>query len=592
MAADATWFGPPDRPLAGWLHVPDDGVVRGGVVVCPPIGLEYVPSHRALRTLSERLCTRGFAVLHFDWDGTGDSSGSLEDPGRLAALMGSLGAAVQELTALVGTGALAVVGLRFGATLAATWLADCGEPSPVAAVVLWDPCLRGRRFLRQQAALGRLVGCDDAGDGSVDAPGFRYPPEAAEELGALDLTKPGRLPVSNLLILRRPTDSDVPLFPDQADAQRETVDGMPELLDVLSPRAAVPHGAIDRCVAWLDHVLPAGREAVSPRWRAEAVVADGVCERHVRLGPLGLTGVETRPPSGVPVCREVLLLSTAAESHMGPVRLWTELARDWAVLGIASTRFDLSGIGDSPTREGCADDIAYAPYAQEDLRSVLAARSDSGPPPILVGLCSGGHLAIQVGGSQHDGAVIAINVTTAGPVKPGRAGPDVDVQLVMPWTRRLLRLVGAPDFGRPLIRRIEAWGAAAPSLLWRTLLLLRLVVSPASGLATVHGADVSLICGMDDAVGYLTRGRRDLARARQRGLEFVVVDDLDHMPMPVRQRRNLKAVVTEQVLRRAAGASQRQGLPDAQHVGAARDLPGDARAVPDVVRTASAGDTH
>lgn len=553
MAAEATWFGPPARPLAGWLHVPDDGLVRGAVAVCPPLGLEYVPSHRALRTLSERLCSRGFAVLRFDWDGTGDSAGSLEDPDRLVALTASVGWALDTLRDVVSDGPMALIGLRMGATLAAHFLSG-SEPEPdVRALVLWDPCASGRTFLRQQAALGRVIGCDDAEDGSVDAPGFRYPPEAVQELRTLDLAHAGRVPAPDVLVLTRPTDRRVCL-PDQPGAQRETVEGMPELLDVLSPRAAVPHGALDRCVEWLDHTMPTVTTSARPTRRADAVVADGVRERHVRLGPLGLTGVETRPPEGVPVRREVLLLNNAAESHIGPVRLWPELARQWAPLGVASTRFDLSGIGDSPTREGCVHDVMYAPYASEDVRSVLESTYDSGTSPILVGLCSGGYLALQVGGSLSDGAVVALNVTTTGPLHPDHAGPEVDVELEMPWTRRLLRMIGAPNFGRPLIRRVEAWGVRAPFLLWRILLLLRLVVSPGSGLAAVRDVDASLICGPDDAAGYLTRGRRDLTRAQSHGLEFLAVQDLDHVPMPARQRRALKALVTQQVLRRSVDA--------------------------------------
>ena len=75
MTARATWFGPEEGPLFGWLHWPDDGTARAGVVVCPPSGYEAVCAHRTLRVVAERLAERGFAVLRFDYDGTGDSAG-------------------------------------------------------------------------------------------------------------------------------------------------------------------------------------------------------------------------------------------------------------------------------------------------------------------------------------------------------------------------------------------------------------------------------------------------------------------------------------------------------------------------------------
>ena len=36
----AVWFGLPERPLFGWLHMPDDGRAKGGVVLCPTLGVE------------------------------------------------------------------------------------------------------------------------------------------------------------------------------------------------------------------------------------------------------------------------------------------------------------------------------------------------------------------------------------------------------------------------------------------------------------------------------------------------------------------------------------------------------------------------
>ena len=58
MTATPLWFGPADRPLFGWLHVPDDGVVRGGAVLCPPVGYEAICAHRTFRVVAEELLPR------------------------------------------------------------------------------------------------------------------------------------------------------------------------------------------------------------------------------------------------------------------------------------------------------------------------------------------------------------------------------------------------------------------------------------------------------------------------------------------------------------------------------------------------------
>lgn len=553
MPAEATWFGPADRPLAGWLHVPDDGTVRGGVVICPPLGLEYVTSHRALRTVAELLAVRGFAALRFDYDGTGDSAGDPDDPGRVAAAFAGIGAALDEMRDTVGDVPIAVVGLRMGATLAAVRLADPGAAAVRAdALVLWDPCRSGRAFLRQQRSLGLVVGCRDPGDGGVDAPGFRYSPSTVQDLGSLDLSALAPIPLPNVLVLTRP-GQDAPA--SLSAATSETVAGMPEMLDVPSPYSVVATEAVQRLVGWLDDTLPARRVRANPRWRVEAALADGVLERHLRVGPLGLAAVETAPVAAAPARRSVLLLNNAAEHHMGPVRLWTELARAWASQGVRSVRFDLPGIGDSPTRPGEDDDLMYTPYEEQDVLDVVAS-GVVGADPVLAGLCSGAYQALRVGAALPAVSVVAVNIATTLPLGPRRIGTDDDLDIARGWPRRVLRLVGARTAGRGLMRVLEAATADASGPWWRLLVAARVVVSPGGGLPRLAGRDVTLICGTEDAAGYLTRGRRDLERARAAGLEFVAVEDLDHVPMPARQRHVLKGLLTEQVLRRTLTAAR------------------------------------
>jgi len=74
------YFGSPDKLLFGCYHEPTLGRRRKcAVVVCQPVGHEYINSHRALRQLAARLCDAGFPVLRFDYYGCGDSSGSREE---------------------------------------------------------------------------------------------------------------------------------------------------------------------------------------------------------------------------------------------------------------------------------------------------------------------------------------------------------------------------------------------------------------------------------------------------------------------------------------------------------------------------------
>jgi alpha-beta hydrolase superfamily lysophospholipase len=146
-------------------------MVRGGVVLCQPLGIEAICVYFSYRMLADRLARRGLAVLRFDYDGTGDSSGAETDPDRVACWLASTTAATQFM-ADSGVGAVGMVGIRMGALFAGVEAARRGG---VDALVLWDPCVSGRSFLREQRFLRSVVAdADDSGDDGVEAPGIRF----------------------------------------------------------------------------------------------------------------------------------------------------------------------------------------------------------------------------------------------------------------------------------------------------------------------------------------------------------------------------------------------------------------------------------
>ena len=118
MSAAPIWFGPEGRPLFGWVHTPASGYARAGVVICPTLAHENEAVHATLRHLAQGLAERGFCALRLDYDGTGDSAGRQQGPGRVAAWLSS----VTEAIALLRNGgvrSVMVVGVRFGALMAA-----------------------------------------------------------------------------------------------------------------------------------------------------------------------------------------------------------------------------------------------------------------------------------------------------------------------------------------------------------------------------------------------------------------------------------------------------------------------------------------
>jgi len=137
------YFGDPERPLYGVYHPPRGADSNRAVLLCYPVGAEYMRSHRAFRQLTTFLTRKGMHVLRFDYLGTGDSAGTGVDA-SLDQWLHDVALAIEELKDSAGVESVAVVGLRFGATLG---LAAAGTRSDVSRVVLWDPVADGAEFL-------------------------------------------------------------------------------------------------------------------------------------------------------------------------------------------------------------------------------------------------------------------------------------------------------------------------------------------------------------------------------------------------------------------------------------------------------------
>jgi len=98
----------------GWLH-PAAG--RRAVVICGPDGYEALCVHRPLGRFAAALAEAGLPALRFDYPGTGDSAGDEGDPKFIRGALDSILAAVKLVRDQPGIDQVALVGLRFGATL-------------------------------------------------------------------------------------------------------------------------------------------------------------------------------------------------------------------------------------------------------------------------------------------------------------------------------------------------------------------------------------------------------------------------------------------------------------------------------------------
>ena len=117
------------------------------------------------RVLATQLERAGYAALRFDYSGTGDSLGDSQ-AATIDAWVGDVAIAAERLKSASGAARLAVVGLRFGATLAT--LAGARGDLRLRHLVLWDPIVDGAAYIRELAQQHRVYMREEIGDGWVD----------------------------------------------------------------------------------------------------------------------------------------------------------------------------------------------------------------------------------------------------------------------------------------------------------------------------------------------------------------------------------------------------------------------------------------
>jgi exosortase A-associated hydrolase 2 len=126
----------------------------------------------------------GVGVLRFDYRGCGDSGGEFAQA-TVAGWMEDIGAAVAALRSHVGSGPLGLLGLRFGAALAARAAEQMPE---VARLVLWEPVIDGRSYfaadlrkklIKEMMTRGKAAGSRsrlleelERGQGRIDFDGY------------------------------------------------------------------------------------------------------------------------------------------------------------------------------------------------------------------------------------------------------------------------------------------------------------------------------------------------------------------------------------------------------------------------------------
>ncbi len=440
MTSGPVYFGAEDRPIFGWLHLPNEasrGADALAVVLCNPFGYESMCTNRSLRHFAEAFARAGVPSLRFDYDGTGDSAGSDFDPDRVRAWLGSVHSAIDFIEARTGARRVCLFGLRLGATLAA---AAAAERSDAVGLVAAVPIVSPERYVRELVAFhswSRLPTAPDGRSGlaedDLEASGFVITAATESALRRLDLVRQESAPAPRVLVLedvRRPHGDR---WAGRLDALGVEVDkrrvaGFAEMSR--DPhKTAIPHPMIAESAQWVAELardartIGAGPERrskpIGPRTsvsirtgRAGSVVVESAV--RIARGRDGdaswLFGILSRP-DGLPTSeRTIILLNAGAQHRIGPNRLWVTLARRWAEVGVMVLRLDLSGLGDSPARRGEEENAVYNDVGWRDIEDAASyLRREVGARRIdVVGFCGSAYHAFKAAtrGVPVDGVVL------------------------------------------------------------------------------------------------------------------------------------------------------------------------------------------
>jgi exosortase A-associated hydrolase 2 len=207
------YFGDSRKSLLGMYHPPSSDKSReAGVILCHPLGQEYIRSHRALMRLSLLLSSAGFHVLRFDFYGCGDSLGN-ENDWDISRWQADIASAIEELREGAGVSRICLIGLRLGGSLALMAGAVRGD---VDRLVLWDPIINGAKYVKELNELHQewLRGsfakrqASSSSENQIEVLGFPLTDSFSQSLAQMDLLSLPQKPGNDMLFIESSEETD------------------------------------------------------------------------------------------------------------------------------------------------------------------------------------------------------------------------------------------------------------------------------------------------------------------------------------------------------------------------------------------------
>jgi len=386
----------------GWLHLA--GGSRGAII-CSAYGVEDLCTHRFIRHLGAELASAGLPTLRFDYHGTGDSSGTDDDPDRVKRWLSDIHNAIAWLKENTGVAEVALIGFRLGALLATEVATNA---TGISHLVLIDAPPSGNTHLREMKALGILSAegtpsdsASEEREGYVEVAGFSISPATCDELKKIDLLKLGSAPAERVLLAGKRLSKnhdriEAHLRSLGCSVERQIIPGYDELV-WSSSFAELPADAFHEVVKWVSRELTLTGVCTLQNPTTQ-LSTETWHEKPVLFGDRGnLFGVFCTPATTTELDNRkhaVLFLNHGSNHHIGWARMHVLFAREFAQHGFASLRMDVSGMGDSPAQPKQHENQLYARHSQFDVYAAIDWLHSAGYYSVtVVGHCAGAHLA-------------------------------------------------------------------------------------------------------------------------------------------------------------------------------------------------------
>jgi uncharacterized protein len=202
------YFGDSNKQLYGVYDPPNSNDFSdAGVLLCYPMAQEYLRCHWASRQLVNRLSHAGTHCIRFDYYGTGDSAGISSDA-DVGQWRSDVNTVLTELKDISGASKISLVGLRFGAAIAATAPVNSHR---IRNLVLWDPVVSGASYIdslreMHKSLLDRLEVFHKNREqqqfhGMEELLGFRYSDRMIAEIRSINLLEIAEFNAENIFII-------------------------------------------------------------------------------------------------------------------------------------------------------------------------------------------------------------------------------------------------------------------------------------------------------------------------------------------------------------------------------------------------------